>query len=147
VHLNNDVKARIICGEVNGIKGPVQDIVTDPEYLDVTIAPRSEFEHHVKQGYTVFAFVIKGKGYFDQNLDQLIHAENLVIYEDGEKVRITTNFETVRFLLISGKPIGEPVAWYGPIVMNTKEELRLAFEEYQNGTFLKYSNSPRKAIL
>lgn len=115
--------------------------------MDVTIAPQSEFEHHVKKGYTVFAYVIKGEGYFDQNKDQLISAENLVIYEDGEKVRIASDFETVRFLLISGKPIGEPVAWYGPIVMNTKEELRLAFEEYQNGTFLKYSNSPRKAVL
>lgn len=140
VHLNNGVKARIICGEVNGIKGPVQDIVTDPEYLDVTIAPQSEFAHHVKKGYTVFAYVIKGKGYFDQTRDQLISAENLVTYKDGEKVRITSELEAVRFLLISGKPIGEPVAWYGPIVMNTKEELELAFEEYQNGTFLKYSN-------
>ncbi|MFX0201869.1 MAG: pirin-like C-terminal cupin domain-containing protein [Candidatus Hodarchaeota archaeon] len=108
--------------------------------MDVTISPRSEFEYHVKKGYTVFAYMIRGEGYFDQNRDQLISVENLVIYEDGEKVRITSNFETVRFLLISGKPIGEPVAWYGPIVMNTKEELELAFEEYQNGTFLKYSN-------
>ena len=131
-------KVKIIAGEINGTRGPVQDVVTNPEYLDVTIDSESEFKHNVKRGHTVFAYVIEGKGYFDPNRDQLISAENLVIFNDGDEVRITTKDESVRFLLISGKPIGEPVAWYGPIVMNTEEELRIAFEEYRNGTFIKY---------
>jgi redox-sensitive bicupin YhaK (pirin superfamily) len=132
------VKVKIIAGEINGTKGPVQDVVTNPEYLDVTIDSDSEFTHNVTRGHTVFAYVIEGKGYFDPNSDQLISAENLVIFDDGDEVKITTKAESVRFLLISGKPIGEPVAWYGPIVMNTEEELRIAFEEYRNGTFIKY---------
>ncbi|MFX1537326.1 MAG: pirin family protein [Promethearchaeota archaeon] len=136
--LNNNIKVKVICGEVNGEKGPVQDIVTDPEYLDATIPPESEFGHYVKKGHTVFAYVIEGEGYFDQNGSQLISANNLVIFEDGDEVRISTADNPVRFLLISGKPIGEPVAWYGPIVMNTRKELEIAFAEYRNGTFIKY---------
>jgi len=132
------VKVKIIAGEINGTKGPVQDVVTNPEYLDVTIDSDSEFTHNVTRGHTVFAYLIEGKCYFDPDSDQLISAENLVIFDDGDSVRITTEDESVRFLLVSGKPIGEPVAWYGPIVMNTEEELRTAFEEYRNGTFIKY---------
>jgi len=139
ISLNDSkVKVKIIAGEINGTKGPVQDVVTNPEYLDVTIDSNSGFTHNVTRGHTVFAYVIEGKGYFDPNSDQLISAENLLIFDDGDEVRITTKDESVRFLLISGKPIGEPVAWYGPIVMNTEEELRIAFEEYRNGTFIKY---------
>ncbi|MFQ5975234.1 MAG: pirin family protein [Candidatus Hydrothermarchaeales archaeon] len=138
VSISNDVLVRVICGEIGGVKGPVQDIVTNPEYLDVTAHPGSEFNHLVRNGHNVFAYVIEGEGYFDQSKDELIGSEHLVIFEDGDRVRIRTENEKVRFLLISGKPIGEPVAWYGPIVMNTQEELRIAFEEYQNGTFIKH---------
>ncbi len=147
-------QVRIICGEVNGVRGPVQDIVTDPEYLDITIPSKSNFRHTVKRGHTVFAYVIEGAGYFDQGHDSyafqivgtnyfdfkrdyLFGPENLIIFDDGDEAVVTTEDKSVRFLLISGKPIGEPVAWYGPIVMNTQEELRIAFQEYQNGTFIK----------
>ncbi|MFX1255150.1 MAG: pirin family protein [Promethearchaeota archaeon] len=136
--LNNNIQVKVICGEVNGEKGPVQDIVTDPEYLDVSIPPKLEFRHYVKTGHTVFAYVIEGEGHFDQSQSQLISANNLVIFEDGNEVRISTDDKSVHFLLISGKPIGEPVAWYGPIVMNTRKELEVAFAEYRNGTFIKY---------
>ncbi len=149
------VKVRIICGELNGVKGPVQDIVIDPEYLDITVPSKSSFTYNLKRGHTVFAYVIEGEGYFDRGRDSyayevegvnyfdfkrdcLIGAENLIIFDDGDDVAIASHDKPVRFLLISGKPIGEPVAWYGPIVMNTKEELRIAFEEYQNGTFIKH---------
>jgi len=138
ITLSNNVKVRVICGEVNETKGPVQDIVTDPEYLDVTINPKTEFKHHVKQEHTVFAYVIEGGGYFDENQEQLISAGHLVIFDVGDEVSISTTDVNLRFLLISGKPIGEPVAWRGPIVMNTNEELRIAFEEYHNGTFIKH---------
>ncbi|MFX1409828.1 MAG: pirin family protein, partial [Promethearchaeota archaeon] len=136
---DNTVKIKIISGEVNGAKGPVQDIITDPEYLDIIINPNSEFSHPVKRGHNVFAYIIEGKGYFDRDRDKLIGVENLVIYKDGDEVNISTEDEKVRFLLISGKPIEEPVAWRGPIVMNTEEELRIAFNEYQNGTFIKHN--------
>jgi redox-sensitive bicupin YhaK (pirin superfamily) len=152
------VKIRIICGEVNGVKGPVRDIVTDPEYLDITVPSKSVFTYPVKRGHTVFAYVVDGQGYFDEGRDSyaydadganyfdykrecLIAPENLVIYDDGDEVIISAENKQVRFLLLAGKPIKEPVAWYGPIVMNTQEELRIAFEEYENGTFIKHKKA------
>ena len=155
VSLAKGVKAKIICGEVNGVKGPVRDIIIDPEYLDITVPSGSDFKYSVKRGYTVFAYVIDGQGYFDEGRDSyayereganyfdlkrdcLIAPENLILYDDGDEVVISTENTPVRFLLVSGKPIKEPVAWYGPIVMNTQEELKIAFEEYRNGTFIKH---------
>ena len=99
--------------------------------------------------------MIEGEGYFDQNRDSYAHEVigtnyfdfqrsclcgdgTLVLYGDGDGVSVTSEKSGVRFLLVSGRPIGEPVAWYGPIVMNTQEELKVAFEEYQNGTFIKH---------
>jgi redox-sensitive bicupin YhaK (pirin superfamily) len=154
VELDSGVTVRIICGQVDGVKGPVQDVVIDPEYLDVQVPPGAEFKYPVQAGHTVFAYVITGKGcfepardpygfevegrnYFDFKRDYLIAPESLVIFGDGDELNILTEDDGVRFLLISGKPIGEPVAWHGPIVMNTQEELRVAFDEYQRGTFLK----------
>jgi len=138
VIVNDSVKVKIICGEVNGVRGPVQDIVTDPEYLDVSIEPNSEFIHSIDNTHNIFAYVIEGEGIFDPGKNTLVNAENLVIYRDGDEVAVKTKEKPVRFLLISGKPIGEPVAWRGPIVMNTEEELRIAFREYSQGTFIKH---------
>ena len=154
VTLDYGVKVKIICGEVKGVKGPVQDIVIDPEYLDITVPSNSHLRYPVKGGHTVFAYVIEGKGYFDPGRDVyayevegrnyfdfkrecMMGSENLILFDDGDELTISTEEKPVRFLLISGKPIGEPVAWYGPIVMNTQEELRIAFEEYENGTFIR----------
>jgi hypothetical protein len=81
--------------------------------------------------------VLEGGGYFDPDKKKAITRENLVLYSDGEDVAVEASENPLRFLLISGKPINEPVAWYGPIVMNTEEELKQAFEEYRNGTFIK----------
>jgi redox-sensitive bicupin YhaK (pirin superfamily) len=80
---------------------------------------------------------LEGGGYFDPDKKKAITRENLVLYSDGEDVAVEASENPLRFLLISGKPINEPVAWYGPIVMNTEEELKQAFEEYRNGTFIK----------
>jgi redox-sensitive bicupin YhaK (pirin superfamily) len=157
VQLENGTKIKIICGRINDMPGPVQDIVIDPEYLDIYVPANSIYEHPTKTGHTVFAYVIDGKGYFcdekkpftfdvvgdsyfDMSSEPFIENEMLVLFDDGESVRVSTEDEPVRFLLISGKPINEPVAWRGPIVMNTQEELRLAFEEYQNGTFIKHKD-------
>lgn len=154
VLLDNGTKIRIICGKVRNEQGPVKDIVIDPEYLDITVPPGSEFTHATKRGHTVFAYIIEGKGYFckekkpfsyeteginyfDMKTDPLLGNGDLVLFADGDEVMVSTDKDPVRFLLISGKPIGETIAWYGPIVMNTRDELRIAFEEYNNGTFIK----------
>jgi redox-sensitive bicupin YhaK (pirin superfamily) len=133
----NGVKVKVIAGKFNGHMGPVQDIICDPEYLDVSVPAGEKFEHKVKREHTVFAYVLEGEGYFDTDKKKVIQRENLVLFSDGEKIAIEASEEPLRFLLISGKPIDEPVAWYGPIVMSTEEELELAFEEYRNGTFIK----------
>jgi redox-sensitive bicupin YhaK (pirin superfamily) len=118
ISLNDDkVKIKIISGEINDLKGPVRDIITDPEYLDVTISPQSEFIHPIREGYNVFAYIIDGEGYFDEDKKELVKKETLVIYRDGDAIKISTVDSEVRFLLISGKPIREPVAWRGPIVL------------------------------
>ena len=128
---------KVVCGRVNYVQGPVRDIVTDPEYLDVAVPAGARFTHPVKRGHTVFAYVILGSATFGTERESLCGSETLVHFADGDAVSITAEKEPVRFLLVSGKPIGEPVAWYGPIVMNTDEEIRIAFEEYRKGTFIK----------
>ena len=140
VSLDEGVQVKIISGELEGTSGPVQDVVTDPEYLDVTIPPETSFFHTIEKGKNAFAYIIEGAGFFDGIwVGRSIHGpETLITLEDGDYVSIAAGPEGVRFLLVSGIPIGEPVAWYGPIVMNTQDELRIAFEEYQKGTFIKY---------
>ena len=152
--LKNGVKIKIISGRVDGTEGPGREVVIEPEYLDVTVPENSEYAHPTKSGHTVFAYVIEGEAvfcreknafrfeieganYFDLQDNPLLDNGSLVLFGDGEQVVVTTGKEPVRFLLISGKPIGEPVAWRGPIVMNTQEELQVAFEEYRSGTFIK----------
>jgi redox-sensitive bicupin YhaK (pirin superfamily) len=158
VALKDGVKVKVICGTANRVKGPVGDIVTDPEYLDVTVPAEATFAHPVRHGYNAFAYVIQGDGYFDQNRDSYAHevigtnyfdfkrsclCDNgtIVLYDEGEEVSVTAGGNGVRFLLASGRPIGEPVAWYGPIVMNTQEELKTAFEEFQSGSFIKHKKA------
>ena len=128
---------RVICGEVEGTKGPVRDIVTDPEYLDVTLPAGSEFSHPTSKEHTVLAYVIEGQAFFDAEKKTPMSNGALAQFETGEEVVAFATDVPARFLLLSGKPIGEPVAWYGPIVMNTQRELEIAFEEYRNGTFIK----------
>ncbi len=147
-------RVRVVAGEVSGVRGPVREIVTDPELLDVSLAAGKSFAHRVKPGHTVFAYVFEGEGFFDAGRDPFAReaageswfdmrhptacAEGtVVLYGPGDSVAVTADKKPVRFLLVSGKPLGEPVAWYGPIVMNTREELRTAFEEYEKGTFVR----------
>jgi quercetin 2,3-dioxygenase len=136
VKLPGGVEVRVIAGRVGETVGPVRDVVISPEYLDVTIPQGAEFSHPVPEGYTVFAYVIEGLGVFGSNRVEALN-NSLVLFEDGDLLEVRADNEPVRFLLISGKPIGEPVAWYGPIVMNTNEELQIALNEYRNGTFIK----------
>ncbi len=138
VTTESGAKVRIICGKLDGTCGPVSEIVTEPEYLDVLVPPGKTFSHSVKKGHTVFAYVFEGSGYFDENKNRIIEPDHLVLYNDGDQVVVNAGDNQLRFLLISGKPIREPIAWYGPIVMNTREELELAFQEYRDGSFIKH---------
>jgi redox-sensitive bicupin YhaK (pirin superfamily) len=156
VTLDSGVTIKIVSGRAAGVQGPVRDIVIDPEMFDVTVPPGTVFRHPVQEGHTAVAYVLDGEGHFDDRRDPfsyemvgtgwtdlnrrcLCTPETVILYErDGRAISIETGDQSLRFLLISGKPLNEPVAWYGPIVMNTKEELRSAFEEYQNGTFVKH---------
>jgi quercetin 2,3-dioxygenase len=130
---------RLIAGRVGDAEGPVGDIVTEPEYLDVTIPAGKAFSHSVPKGHTVFAYVVEGKAYFDGGNDGVARGEgDVVLYgPSGDTVLVTTEHDAVRFLLISGKPLKEPVAWYGPVVMNTEGQLQVAFDEYRRGSFVK----------
>jgi hypothetical protein len=134
VELPGGVTVKIICGQVGAVRGPVQDIVIDPQYLDVSLPAGASFTHPTPPDHTAFAYVIAGRGAFAaaQASD---HA--LVLFGPGDEVAATAAAEPLRFLLITGRPLREPVAWYGPIVMNTQAELQTAFDEYRNGTFIK----------
>ncbi|MFW9975260.1 MAG: pirin family protein, partial [Candidatus Thorarchaeota archaeon] len=138
VTTKSGARVKIICGELEGIVGPVREIVTEPEYLDVTLPPNIEFRHAIKRGHTVFAYIFEGQGRFGDSTDEVIDIDHLVIFDDGDEVLVSSADCGVRFLLISGRPINEPIAWYGPIVMNTQEEIELAFREYRDGTFIKH---------
>jgi quercetin 2,3-dioxygenase len=135
------VTIRVICGKVDETEGPVRDIVIDPEYLDVSLGPGSEFVHPTKVGHTVFAYVIGGKLHARAEKNRPFENGDLILFDDGERVVLTAEKESARFLLISGKSIRERVAWYGPIVMNTDEELETAFDEYRKGTFIKHKRA------
>jgi redox-sensitive bicupin YhaK (pirin superfamily) len=137
VSMDNGVNIKVICGKAEDTVGPVTDVVIGPEYLDITIPENAEYIHRTKTEHTVFAYVIDGEGYFESQKASLVDNQNVILFGDGEQILVSTGDKPIRFLLISGKPIGEPIAWRGPIVMNTDEELRIAFEEYRNGTFIK----------
>jgi hypothetical protein len=138
LHLENGVEIKIICGTIGQTNGPVNDIAIDPNYLDITVPAGISYTHHLTQGYTAFAYIIAGQGVFCHQ-NELYSNETLILFDDGDTVTVTTEDSPVRFLLISGKPLNEPIAWQGPIVMNTQAELSRAFRAYQNGTFLTQS--------
>ena len=133
----NDISVRVIAGRVNGIDGPVRDIVADPEFLDITLGPDTSFTHPVKPGHTALAYIIGGEGTFDEKEGHRMGNRDLILFGDGSSFGVRSFGPGMRFLFLSGKPIGEPVAWRGPIVMNTREELHRAYQEYADGTFIK----------
>jgi redox-sensitive bicupin YhaK (pirin superfamily) len=129
---------KVVAGAVGGVEGPVRDVVSQPEYLDVSVPAGKTFTHPTKRGHTAFAYVFEGTGRFEPQSDRLVGNRHLVSFGDGVGVSVSAaESGPVRFLLISGKPIGEPIAWAGPIVMNTEEELRIAYAELEEGTFVK----------
>jgi hypothetical protein len=137
VTLSDGIAIKIIAGEVNGVSGPVKDIVIDPEYLDITVPQNRSFTHPVKTGYQVFVYVIEGSAGFEVSNTKEYGNRTLLLFDDGDELSVTTTSSSVRFLLVSGKPLNEPIAWGGPIVMNTQDELNLAFRELEEGKFIK----------
>ncbi len=126
-------EVKVIAGEYGGITGPVREIVADPSYFDINIPPDSELEIPVNPGYTAFVVLFEGEADFGG----ILKAGQGALMADGDIIRIKTTDSSVRFVLVSGKPIKEPIAWRGPIVMNTMDELAVAFREYREGTFIK----------
>ncbi len=132
----NGSEIKIVSGKYNGKEGPIQDIITKPQYYDITMSSNSELTYNFPKNHVVFAYIFEGTGYFDENKDPLKRKGQLVLFGDGNDITIFSE-QHLRFLLVSGKPINEPVAWYGPIVMNTQKELEIAFKEFREGSFLK----------
>ena len=147
-------EVRIICGAFRGQRGPVEGIAANPVYLDVAMPPGRSKTLPVDAAHQAFAYVFAGAGTFcnasgplsvpTESVGRLdtappTEADNrsLLLFDSGDEVRVHAGDAGIRFLLVSGTPLQEPVAWYGPIVMNTQEELRQAFAELRDGTFLK----------
>jgi len=149
-------KIRVICGSVWGATGPVDGIAAEPQYIDVSVPPGKSKSLPVETTRHAFAYVFAGSGKFcnasapldvptegvgwsDTSLSEEADNRSLVLFDRGDEVSVQAGEKGIRFLLVSGKPIEEPVAWYGPIVMNTQEQLRQAFAEFKAGTFLRHS--------
>lgn len=135
VKLGSGTVIRVIAGSIDGTAGPVSDVVIDPEYMDCTVPAGTEFVHPVERGHTAFIYVIDGRGAVG---GETVTDRTLVLFGDGDELAVSGGDEAVRFLLVTGKPLNEPIAWRGPIVMNTQEELEEAFREYREGTFVKH---------
>jgi len=152
---DDGTRVRIICGEFGGKRGPVEGVAADPNYLDISVAPGQRRRLKVETTRNAFAYVFGGSGSFrdassprgvltesgvDPNATPVYDVKNhsLVLFDRGDEIVVQAGDEGIRFLLVSGKPIEEPVAWYGPIVMNTQEQIRQAIGELHTGAFIKH---------
>ena len=138
-------RVRVVAGRFDEVQGPVTEIYADPEYLDVALAAGADFIQPVPRGHAAFAYVFRGEGGFGVagdlgyggDLDgPLVQAPGLLVFGDGDQVRVQAYESPVRFLLVSGAPLGEPIARYGPFVMNTREEIQQALDDLHAGTFI-----------
>jgi redox-sensitive bicupin YhaK (pirin superfamily) len=134
VELEDDIKVKVIAGSLGDARGPMDDIVIDPEFFDCAVPAGQTFIHKTDPDYTAFIYVTGGAG---ETGGKPIDNGTLILFGEGEQLSVSAGGEPLRFLLLTGKPLNEPVAWRGPIVMNTQEELELAFREYREGTFIK----------
>jgi hypothetical protein len=152
---DDGTRARIVCGEFWGKKGPVEGVAADPRYVDIFVPPGKRKTFKIEVERHAFAYIFEGDGKFayaskplgvltEKEIDgeEIVFREpagdrSLVIFDRGDEVTVQAGEHGIRFLLVSGKPIEEPVAWYGPIVMNTQAELNQALSELRSGTFIK----------
>jgi hypothetical protein len=152
---DDGTRARVICGEFWGKRGPVEGVAADPSYLDISVPPGRRKVLQVEVSRHAFAYVFAGSGTFrDSSAPRAVLTEDasqpdaapvydarnhsLVLFDRGDEIVVQAGPEGLRFLLVSGRPLQEPVAWYGPIVMNTQAELRQALHELNQGTFIKH---------
>jgi len=156
---DDGTRVRVVCGEFWGKRGPVEGVAADPRYLDVWVPPRVRKTLAVESSRHAFAYVFEGSGTFrdasaprgvlteqvgegvgasDALVREFTGNRSLVLFDSGDEITVQAGEEGIRFLLVSGRPLEEPVAWQGPIVMNTREELRRAYAELQDGTFIKH---------
>lgn len=135
VRREDGVRIRVVAGEADDVRGPVTEIAADPTYLDVTVPAGMTFAHPIPRGHSAFAYVFEGRGAFGADARSFA-APRLIVLGDGEAMPARAEAEGLRFLLVSGKPLGEPIARYGPFVMNTREEIMQALEDLRNGTFV-----------
>ncbi|MCX5793534.1 MAG: pirin family protein, partial [Elusimicrobia bacterium] len=135
--IGDGFKLKIICGEYGGAEGPAQDIIIKPWFFDVKAEPGAEFSLKVRPEDNLLCCVFEGGGCFDKEKSRELKPGQLAVLEGGDRLACSALKEGLRFMLIAGRPLKEPVAWRGPIVMNTEAELRRAFEEYRKGTFIK----------
>ena len=153
---DDGTRVRVICGDFWGKRGPVEGVAAEPRYLDVFVPPGKRKTLPVEAGRHAFAYVFEGSGTFsgaskpfgvlteketaagDTLVRERTGNRSLVVFDSGDEITVQAGDQGIRFLLVSGKPIEEPVAWYGPIVMNTKTELEQAVAELRNGTFIKH---------
>ena len=121
------------------MRGAVSDIAADPTYIDVLVPPRSAYRAPIPRGHTAFAYLFEGRATFPGpgHEEVVVARPRLVVLGDGDEVRVTTGDEPARFLLVSGKPLHEPIARYGPFVMNTPAEIEQALEDLRRGTFVQ----------
>lgn len=153
---DDGTRARIICGEFWGRRGPVEGVAADPHYIDISVPAGKKKRLKVETTRNAFAYVFAGAGTFRDSSDpQAVLTEDgtkpdaeptydasnhsLVLFDRGDEVVVQAGPQGIRFLLVSGKPLEEPVAWYGPIVMNTQDQLRQALTELNNGTFIRHA--------
>jgi redox-sensitive bicupin YhaK (pirin superfamily) len=151
---DDGTRVRIVCGTFWGKSGPVNGVAADPRYIDVSVPPGVRKRLPVESSRHAFAYVFAGAGGFrdasaprpvltdivggsGEAVPDSIGNRSLVLFDSGDEITVQAGDEGIRFLLVSGQPIEEPVAWYGPIVMNTRDELQLAFDELNRGTFIK----------
>ena len=155
---DDGTSVRVVCGEFWGQKGPVEGVAADPRYLDIWVPPGRKRTLPVEMSRHAFAYVFDGAGRFRDASDPspvktdfvgedgsevdappggLVGNRSLVLFDSGDEITVQAGDEGIRFLLVSGRPLKEPVAWYGPIVMNTAQELRQAQAELRDGTFIK----------
>ena len=150
---DDGTRVRVVCGDFWGVSGPVDGIAADPRYLDVWVPPGQKKTLPVETTRHAFSYVFEGTGKFlnasepqavaTEDLESgvvtrgtAVENRNLVIFDRGDEVVVQAGEEGIRFLLVSGKPLGEPIAWHGPIVMNTQGEIQQALADLRNGTFL-----------
>jgi redox-sensitive bicupin YhaK (pirin superfamily) len=151
---DDGTQVKVVCGSFWGKKGPVDGVAADPRYLDIFVPPGQRKRLEVEVSRHAFAYIFQGSGTFRDASDpravqtdivggstrpDFIGNRSLVLFDRGDEITVQAGDEGIRFLLVSGTPIEEPVAWYGPIVMNTRAELQQAYDDLQRGTFIRSS--------